>query len=412
LRFNYTSEADERPYLFWQVKNTLAKPGDFDFGFYDDFYRFKADSTKIVLSAREGVFTIDDIAKFGYFSFQNKNNPARLRLDANYLGRRIDIAVPDSLQETYQIILPQTQGLAGQVLHTDGNAQAYWDDPSGGGGGLDTATLAFRYVTAQSNTSLAIPAGCKSVEIHAVGGGGGGGGGRRGAAGTVRLGGGGGGAGGYSWGAFSVADDLGSASTLYLTVGAGGTAGTRATTNDTHGGSGGDGGATFVGTSSGPGDIFIRAFGGTGGLGSANGLGGASVAGSLMLGGQGGTSADATTRNSASSATTSGGGAGGLIRADNTFVDGGSAGQANMGSYNVLAGGSDPNFSGQTPTLIQAAKFGQGGSGGGARNEGNAPGGNGVRGGGGGGGGPSTNGQNSGTGGIGGAGYLLITFHF
>jgi hypothetical protein len=289
--------------------------------------------------------------------------------------------------------------------------KAYVDAAVGSGGGLDTASLTFRYVSAQSNTSLAIPAGAKSVEIHAIGGGGGGGGGRRGAGGTTRLGGGGGGGGGYSWGTFSIADDLQGASTLFFSVGAGGASGARATTNDTNGVAGGDGGQTFVGTTSGPGSVFIRAYGGTGGQGSTNGNGGSTIIGSLMSGGQGGTSAVGVL-NSAFSATTSGGGAGGIITDSDTFVDGGSAGQASMGIYSLLPGGSDPNYSGQTPTLLQGPKFGQGGSGGGARNNGNSPGGNGVRGGGGGGGGPSLNGNNSGQGGIGGAGYLLITFYF
>jgi len=411
LVYDFESRADELPYIFWQALSSQVTGGRYNFGFYDKYYSHVTDSVGLLFQYREGFLGLDYQSKLGYFQFKNYDNPARLRLESNHLSRHITITPPEEPTATWVLTLPVNAGSAGQALFTDGTGETYWDEASGGGGG-DTSHLVFRYTTAQSNTTLAVPSGAKAVEIHAVGGGGGGGGGRRGASGTVRLGGGGGGGGGYSWGTYSIASDLGGASNLYFTVGAAGTAGARATTNDTHGTAGGDGGATFIGTSSGPGGVFLRAYGGTGGQGSSNGLAGASTAGSMMLGGTGGQSDDSAVRNSAASATTSGGGAGGVIKADNTFVSGGSAGQASTGAYSLLPGGDDPAWSGSTPTLIEAAKFGQGGSGGGARNEGNAPGGSGVRGGGGGGGNPSLNGNNSGQGGQGGAGYLLVVFHF
>ena len=102
------------------------------------------------------------------------------------------------------------------------------------------------------------PAGAAYVDMWLISGGGGGGSGRRGAAATHRSGGGGGGG-----CAINVQNFPASAlaSTLYVTVGAGGTGGAGVLVDDTNGNNGTAGGESRVGTTSGAGDVAVTGVG-------------------------------------------------------------------------------------------------------------------------------------------------------
>lgn len=280
------------------------------------------------------------------------------------------------------------------------------------------SAVVYTYTTPQTNTAVTVPTGAKSVDILCVGAGGGGGSGRRGAAASIRSGGGGGGAGGTTFQAFTIAD-LGSPTTLYVNVGAGGTGGAARSTDNTDGANGTDGGDTDVRTSTASADRFIFAGGGAQGVGGdSDGAGagsGAAATTAMFVGGTGGTSSvtGGTGASSNAAAFISGGGGGGGITSGDSHSNGGGAGSCHQTLYSVLAGGSAGGGNGNTRTVVAGRMWGQGGSGGGGNTGGTGgTGGNGIRGGGGGGGGASLNGNNSGAGGNGGDGLVRLIFYF
>lgn len=283
-----------------------------------------------------------------------------------------------------------------------------------GGGG--SSTQINEYSTAQTNTSLTIPAGAKTCEIFVVGGGGGGGGGRRGAAGSLRGGGGGGCAGRLSFATFRVSDFVGT--TLAITVGAAGTSGAAATSDDTNGGNGGSGGNSLVANN---GVNIIRAaggFSGGGGTTSGGNGGGQQTAGGMFQpanGGNGGSSTNGSgSANTENPCAGSGSGGGGINTGNIAQSGGGSTTYYFTLRTNAAGGGPVGSPGGNGPAASNGVRVGGGGGGGGANASGvgGTGGTGGANGGGGGGGGASANGSNSGAGGAGGDGYVRVVFYF
>lgn len=270
------------------------------------------------------------------------------------------------------------------------------------------------YTTAQTHTALSVPAGATVVEAFVLAGGGGGGSGRRGAAGEVRAGG-GGGAGGWSSFTTTSLSALGSPSTIYITVGAGGTGGAARSSDNQNGADGTNGGNSYVSTTASSTTSFVQAVGGGLGGGGSTGAGAAGSVGTgggmLSSGAGAASSASGAVGNaSGTNAYVSGGGSGGGITTGNSASAGGAAGVSYAQQYALLSGGAI-NTNGSSATPVAGRQYGQGGSGGGSSTTTTAgSGGAGIAGGGGGGGGSSVNGNNSGAGGNGGAGYVIITF--
>lgn len=284
------------------------------------------------------------------------------------------------------------------------------------------------------------PSGAKAVRVLVMGGGGGGAGN---ASGTTNKGGSGGGGGALS-DKILVADDL--ASTVAVTVGAGGTAGTGAdggaggtSSFGTHvlaygggggfkvnsnitssgGGGGGVGSAGQTGQSNAsslggfPNDTTVglkgAGGGGAGGVNNSAGLaaeyGGGSGGGAISgVGGAGGDSLYGGAGGGAGGEVAQSGGAGGNKGASN---GGGAAGGVGVGS-----GTPNPGSAGADGD-IGAGTAGQGGGGGGGTSltAGGTGGAGGFPGGGGGGGGAGSGGGNS-TGGVGGAGQVIVITYF
>lgn len=297
----------------------------------------------------------------------------------------------------------------GQVIQYDGTA---WTAATPA-----FAPQCFVYSTAVTDTALTVPSGATIVDIVCVGAGGGGGSGKKDAAGVSRSGGGGGAGGGVSIGSFPLSE-LSSPTTLYVTVGAGGTGGASQTTNTTSGNngtSGGDSSVKFTNTNAS--NVFIKANGGNSGFGGqvTGGTNGSASTGGAMFqnsAGGGGNNATGTSVSATANASIpTGGGGGGGINASNTAGGGGSSASAYYSVAASAAGGTSGG-NGDNGNLASGAWAGGGGGGGAASTSGNAgSGGNGIRGGGGGGGGASVNNVgDSGAGGAGGAGYVRIIF--
>lgn len=286
--------------------------------------------------------------------------------------------------------------------------------------------------TFSSGATFVKPPGYSFFDLDALGGAGGGGSGARRASGTAAHGGGGGG-GGARRRLRVRASDI--ASTVSITIGAGGAGGTTAA-NDSNGVNGGNGGNTSFGS-------HLIAYGGAGGYGGglsasgADGGGGGSELGaatatangttmtgvSPFLGGSGG-SAGGTKSGSAS---IFGGGGGGASNTASTegagggSLEGGAGGGAGGGiaaagnNRSPGAGGSATATSGGGGTAGNDSAGGngaayQGGGGGDAASNAGNRGGNGGKGGGGGGGSGAVNDAGGTTaGGVGGAGELVVT---
>jgi hypothetical protein len=271
-------------------------------------------------------------------------------------------------------------------------------------------------------TAWAKPAGCKAVRFQVQGGGGSGGSGARGLTTALRWGGTGGQAGGYT---DLLVDASGLPATMYVTVGAGGTAPASTTSDTTAGANGNAGQASFVATSS-SGTFatavetaLVLAHGGSGGLGglittspSAQTL----TLGAQVVGGAGALPANGT----ANQPDNGGGGAGGVLTTANATAGLGSLGSAIQRGIYGRVGNTSPSpgatgLGGNTSTtrITGVVAPGAGGSGGASNPSGAAgAGGAGDRGGGGGGGGASANGNNGGAGGAGGSGFVIVTALF
>lgn len=317
---------------------------------------------------------------------------------------------------------------------------------SGGGGGSAPDVQIFT-----ANGTWNKPVGATSstpVEVIMFGGGGGGGGGQGGAAGSIRRGGGGGGGGAYARRLFQ-ATDL--ASSVSVTVGAGGTAGTAGSSGN--GGAGGAGGTSSFGA-------HLSAYGGGGGNGgnatgsqggSGGGTGGPGLVGgtgtqqrggypsqldtSWGIGGggagapstsvaapgnpaeYGGASSGAGAQSTAGNAggtSLYGGGAGGSaggLNAANTQTAGSAGGAAGVFDVAGGGGGTAGTVGGGAGGAGAAGTSVKGGAGGGAgggnsAGAGGAGGAGGARGGGGGAGGGGT--STGGLGGAGGAGWVMV----
>lgn len=296
-----------------------------------------------------------------------------------------------------------------------------WAVLSGGGSG---SVQVDEYATTQSATLWSLPVGALKVRIEVLGAGGGGGSGRRAAAATVREGGCGGGGGGYTCMSF---DGASLPASLYVWVGAGGTAGAAIAADSTNGNTGNAGGPSFV-TSSSSGVLataqelaLAYAGGGSGGLGgtAANQTGVAGGAGAYNGGLGGGSNTALGNRDGGYNG---GGGGGGSISSTNGQNGPAGRGQAyhrggisSIGATSAEAFGT-AGLAGSTSSAIHSGVLepGCGASGGavGSMTSGvtvGGDGGAGIRGGGGGGGGGSTNSVNSGAGGAGGTGYVIIT---
>lgn len=277
---------------------------------------------------------------------------------------------------------------------------------SGGSSNVDV-----KLYTSNDTWTNPSPSTAKRVFVKLVGGGAGGGSGRKGAAGTNRYGG-SGGAPGATVETWFLTTDL--ASTISVTVAAGGTGGAAVTADSTNGNNGTAGGSTTFST--------VTAVGGLAGVGgtaaSANQPGGKS--GSCLFGltsaaslgsGSGSNSTGSSVTASVASFPTGGGGGGGL-NTSNTTASGGTGGGLGEGTYMQLVAGGTAGTAGNAGGNGNSARgVGTGGGGGGSSASANAgDGGNGGGyGSGGGGGGAATDSVgNSGRGGDGAGGYALI----
>jgi hypothetical protein len=260
-----------------------------------------------------------------------------------------------------------------------------------------------------------------NLRVICVGGGGGGGSGAK--AGSNAGGGGGGGSAAVAEASFSYASDLGSPSSITLTVGSGGSGGAAVSASGTQGNNGGNGGASYFGSATASGSYLYAApgLGGSGGATTGAGGGGNYGSGQWIgaYGGTGGTGTGGTgTGYTGNNGTYNGGGGGGggngnggaggipIIQSQLTPAAGdsntggggvGGAGQASTGSstYGYITGGGGGGRGvggGYLPGSGGKGGIGSGGGGGGAQTGSQS----------------SGSGSNSGTGGNGGNGIVIV----
>ena len=232
------------------------------------------------------------------------------------------------------------------------------------------------------------PASVTLVLIRLTSGGGGSGGGGLAQASAQGTGSGGGGGGGFAE-FFVGASDL--ASTVSVTIGAGGTAGASKTQTgaQTQAGTGGNGGTSSFGSA-------ISVAGGTGASANNGGAGGTN-------GGAGGAWYQVGVATAYVNAGGGGGGGGGVTSTN--LSEAGSAGGANTG---LGTSGGTGAAAGANAGGVGGAGAGGGGGGGNIAGNGGAGGAGGSFGGGAGGGGGCRNGFTSGAGAVGGAGYVEV----
>jgi hypothetical protein len=303
--------------------------------------------------------------------------------------------------------------------------------------GTNNATTPGLYQTVRytaTTSSVTVPAGAAYMLVVGAGGGGGGGGGGFITDNTAARAGGGGGQGGQGWLQVMRLSDVGSPSTVAVTIGAGGGGGNGAATGaaNANGAAGTAGGNTLLETSGGA--LVARFVGGASGAGGAttNAAGGASSEHLGWTGGQGGRGGRTTNTGYAGANNYYGGGGGGggggstSTNADTNNGDGGASGY-----FDGLIPTSATNDQGANrPTTTATAGnagaagsglFGGGGGAGGTGNRTNATGsagdggGGGAGGGGGGGGGArsgwtTVDGSRAGNGGAGADGFLTLRF--
>jgi hypothetical protein len=272
------------------------------------------------------------------------------------------------------------------------------------------------YHSGETNQVWGVPPDASVLVIRAYGGGGGGGGG----GGAATAGGGGGGGNGQACiGASIPLWELGSPTSVYISVGLGGTAGAAA-------GAGGNGGTTLIGTAAGPTNVFLSLSGGAGGAAGTNSVGGAGggAAGTIKTygltfsptatGGAGSVSAaGAIGGNSGGNRYGGSGGGGGATVAGTQYaggLGGGLAGQGAAGTAGGATGGA--GGAGTDNTAAYSLHFVPDGPGGGGGGGGTTTGGAGGAGGpyGGGGGGGGAGGTIGGVGGAGGPGAIELIF--
>lgn len=350
-----------------------------------------------------------------------------------------------AVQLAFAAALPAQTGNSGKVITTDGTT-ASWSATKTikgqsliGAGAVAVADLQEFTTSGTWNK----PSGATFVLVEMYGGGAGGGSGCRG--GTTSLTGGAGGGGGAYISKMFLASDL--ASSVSVTIGAGGSGGTAITSNSTNGDNGGTGGDTSFGSyvtayggGSGGGGLAgsNTSWGGGGGVGSAgaantagspsqgqttttagdngpNMFGGGAVAsnsnqppGATGWGGGAGGRTYVTINYNAGFGSGSvsgggGGGAGGSLDAGGAATVGGSGGASYMPTTNGGTGGAVATNGG-----AGSSRSGGGGGGGNTAGIGGTGGAGGFPAGGGGGGGASTSGNNSGAGGAGANGYARI----
>ena len=248
-----------------------------------------------------------------------------------------------------------------------------------------------------------------AIDVAGCGGGGGGGGGCRRPSSSIRTGGSGGSGAAYAQKRIP-RSALGVATSVAVTIGAGGTSGAGATADTTTGIAGGSGGKSLFGAffqveggGSGAGGQSSTSFSSRGGVGIANGVTGSA-----------GTHSTATATPGTIGYAGGGGGGGGGHDAANARRNGGNAGNSisdesdlvggvGGGATDGAAGAAGASSATNSPC---AGSGGGGGAAGVAVAAGN--GGDGGNGGGGGGGGAGDNGFNGGNGGAGGNGKLVI----
>lgn len=275
------------------------------------------------------------------------------------------------------------------------------------------------YATAGTDT-YTVPAGATRLKIECTGGGGGGASGQRGALGIIRRGSGGGGGGGYS--VYTVVlSEIGSPSTLSLTIGAGGAGGAAITTNSTAGAAGSAGGETSVTYTGGlPLCSAFGGAGGTGGVGNTAGVGGDGGAGMfrdlVSPSGATGTAGNGIAPTDEKNIIPGGGASGGGVFDDDDPKTGGPGGASFFGKVTGPSGGAVNGGAGSAGSMGSAtwSPVGPGGGGGGSNSSSGTggaggAGGAGIRGGGGGAGGAVENGSSSGAGGAGGDGFIRIS---
>lgn len=378
----------------------------------------------------------------------------RAGVDQYYVNNQI-------AQAALSTVLPMQPGNGGKYLKTDGS-NATWEPVNISDVATLSSTLAAKQNTLVSGTNIKTingstllgsgdlpvvtsnvqefsssgtwtkPTGAQFVMVEVWGAGGGGASGTRDAAGTDRNGGAGGGGGSYNYRLFK-ASDL--ASSVSITVGAGGTGGAAVTTNSTAGNSGTNGGtssfgtlvyaygggfgtASFAGAGAGTfssangttaGQPFLNGYGQFGGGGESGGFPAGGYASNFGggSGGKGQFASGFSYRSPGGSSTYGGAGGGGAsaLSAANAQA----AAEAGGSTVFGVAGGAAATTTGAAGT---AGAFRCGGGGGFAGDTSGTvaggAGGNGGLGAGGGGGGASTNGANSGKGGDGGNGFVRV----
>ena len=275
-----------------------------------------------------------------------------------------------------------------------------------------SATVDAKLYTADDTWTNPSPSTAKRVFVRLVGAGGGGGSGRKGATNTVRCGG-GGAAGGNVIEMWFLTTDL--ASSLAVTVGAGGTGGAAQATNSNNGNAGAKGGDTVFASTT--------AIGGNGGSGGTNasGTGGTTISNGSVIAlatssnlSGGSASAAGNAGNAGGNAgwpIPTGGSSGGGITSGNTPNSGSTGGATGNNNIGNVSGGSAGVSGGNGGNGNSARGIGTGGGGGAASittNAGRGGNGGGFGSGGGGGGAALDDTGNSGAGGNGAPGYALI----